>query len=104
MKNNNNDEELIKRFYLEAWKCLQIEDYKSVITILHKKMNSYLYDLSLTILENNHIDPSKSELKHLIEKVDKKLEDYFNTNKEEEELINDDNFVKSIFKKRKYKK
>ncbi len=100
----DEENKLIYAFYIRAWKSLVAEDYKAVVQILHHEMPVKLWDRSLFILDNNHISSSKAELKHLIEKVDKKLEDYFCTNKEEEELINDDNYVKSIFKKRKYKK
>ncbi len=98
------DNKLIQAFYMRAYSALLLEDYKLVCKILHNEMSADLYDKSLFILDNNHISKSEEELKHLIEKVDKKLEDYFNRNSIEEELINDDNYVKSIFGKRKYKK
>lgn len=100
----DENSKLIYSFYERAYKALKEQGYDEVRRILHIEMNSVLYDESLNILENTHIDKSQEELKHLIEKVDFELENYFSTDKQEEELINDESYVKSIFNKRKYKK
>lgn len=95
---------LIQSFYKRAWDALLKEDYKTVIKILHSEMSAELYDLSLLILNDRHPIKKYEELHNLITKVDVKLENYYNVNREEEELINDDSYVKSIFGKRTYKK
>lgn len=110
-KNLEEELFLISSFYTQAWKAIKNKNYKLVIDILHKKMPVKLYDRSLTILDDRNINRKYSaeqeELAHLIEKVDRELENYYNTHKDEE-LVDDkeylNNSIIKVFTKRKYKK